>query len=745
MGARDYPRLTALRRQAGWVLWAEALIIAAAPACAIIVLYLVLALLDLGSGWLFCLTMFIAAGLLIRGSRHFAAPERAAIDRRIEIASGLKHRPLAALADAPETDDDYGLWNAHLARVAAALATAKAPQLTLHAAARDPFALRGLLTLVLLTSLIIAGDAIPTRLTGALTLPNWPFPGPHVTAWVTPPSFTGAGPHVLLPGEALTTITGSQLTVIIDGPARAAKIHFGSASFTNTDLSETSHRADATITNSGTLTIGPWWHRLGRWNITATPPAAPSIQITEASVAHGNIIKLRWHVSDPYGLNTLTAAFKPAGFPNALTLSFPLPLKSGDGATLIDLTKSPFGGEPVSITITARNVANASTDANAPGTFNLPGLGLQDSTAIALAKIRQSIANAPATAHAAAITLQKLSQRPPSAISPAADIQISALATSIWLADTNVTDVISRLLALELEISAGPDFIPAQRFAASNQALMAALERGLHGNPPDPTALQKLLEAMEQAAAAHVAALQSSAGQPDKPLHLSALEQLAQKIVADEAAGKTAQAAQELKLFQQILNALQNAHAMTPAQMAQSQAAGAAAQAIAQMTQAEAALLNATQAGTAAPSDQSAIQSQLNATRQNLSKNGISIPGLAPANNAMQSAQQALAQANNGQASHAETAAIKNLQEAAAALAKAAQQQLNFSVGAEDGASPSSGDNPNGTPDEDSDPNFNPDQANPAAAIQQQIIQQDAKPAPPQTHQYYQKLLEPGQ
>ncbi|OYV33090.1 MAG: hypothetical protein B7Z80_25050 [Rhodospirillales bacterium 20-64-7] len=738
MGTRDHSRLNRLRRFAAWVLWAEALTLALAPGGAVLLAYAALGLLGLGNGWLLVAVLIVSAGLLLWGLWRFKRPAAAEIDRRIEAASHLPHRPFAALNDMPENDVDAAndIWAAHQRRAAAALASARSPAFNVQAVARDKFALRGLLLAGLLAGLVVAGPQAPLRIAAAFTLPDWPFPGPHVTAWVTPPRYTGAPPHVLAKGEAVSTLVGSQLTVITDGPTRAPKVKIGKNNVITSTLSDTSHRADATITGSAVLTVGPWWHRLAHWDITAVLPAAPVVQVIEASIARGNALKLRWHVADHYGLNALTASFKPVGYPQALTYNFELPARTGDGQVLVDLSKSPFDGEPVTLTLTARNVADVTASDRPAQSFTLPGLRLHDATAVALVNLRRDIADDPASIGSAAEPLQHLSQQPPSAIDPAADVQIAALGAAIWLRNTNVPDVVARLLALALEIEAGPDFLPAQQFAASNQALMAALQAGLHGTPPNVVTLQKLLKAMQAAAARHIGAIQAAAGQTGTPMNLSALDQLADKIVQDEAAGRTDQAAQELKTFQRILSALQNARPMSATEMAQSKAANAAMQAIADMIKAEAALLDATNAGTATADAQDKIQNQLNATRQSLTKRGVNVPSLGPAGTAMQTARSALGQGDLNNASTAEATAIKNLQTAAAALAKAASQELSLNPGA-DGE-----DDGNGTPNEQSDPHFNPDRANPAAAIQQQIIQQDAKPAPTPTHQYYHKLLE---
>lgn len=750
MARRNHPHLIPLRRRAALLLWAEALIIALSPACATLLCYVFAALIGLSNPYLFTAILLLATGLLMWGLWRLRAPGPAAIDRRIETASRLSHRPFSDLADTPENDDPAALelWQAHQARISQSLAAARTGPLTLNAATRDKLALRALLMLALTAGLVIAGAAAPSRITGALALPPWPFPGPRITAWVTPPSYTGAAPRILRPGEPITTLTGATLTIITDGPHSAPRLHFGHNKVSTTNLSNTSHRADAAITTSATATLGPWWHRLASWHITATPPAAPSIQITTATVLHDNIIKLTWHAADPYGLKSLILSFSPVGNPNALPLIFPLNPHTGDNSIIVDVTRSPFSGAPVSLAITATNIAGVTTADSPAQTFTVPGLQPHDKTAQALITTRRIFASNPATAQQTAATLQQIAAAPLSRITASADVQIASLATSIQLGAITAPDIVNHLLALAMEIEAGPDYNAARQLAESNNALTRALAQGLNGHPPSTGELQKLLNAMHEAANAHIGALQTAASQPGQQIDLSSLDKLAQQIAADEAAGNLQKAAQELEQLQQTLTALQNAQPMTAAQLAQAQAANQAAQSIAQMTQNQATLLDATHAGTASPADQTALQQQLQATQQTLAAAGLQIPGLTPANTAMQAAQAALASHATQNAAAAEAAAIKNLQQAAAALAQAAKRQFAIGPGGQPGSQSGSSSNPDGltgSPDEQSDPDFNPNRPNPAAAIQQQIIQQDSQPAlPAATHQYYHKLLDPA-
>jgi hypothetical protein len=513
-------------------------------------------------------------------------------------------------------------------------------------------------------------------------------------------------------------------------------------------LDDTSHRADAVISTSGVLAVGTWWHRLGRWKINAVPPGAPVINLTGMAVTKGNTVGLHWNIADQYGVATFGAVFFPVGDAQGLRLNFSLPAGTGDGNGSIDLTDSPYAGLPVDFVLNARNLAGVAGFYDPGVKLVLPGLSLADPTALVLAGLRQRLALAPRDGLAIANGVRRLAMAPPSQITPAADVQMAVLATALAMRQTGAEDAVARMLALEKEIEAGPDYAAQKALAASNQALTAALERGLSGKAPDEAMMRKLLDVMEQALTQHLSALQPRPSQSGgQTMDMSALERMAQKIAADEAAGRTAQAAQELQQLKQVLAALQSAKPMTAAQAAQAAAADAAAKAIAQMTKGEAALLDQTNQGTATPGEQGALQDQLNATMQSLKQAGVPVPGLGPAGRAMGTAQDALGQQDSAGAAGAENAAIAGLQQAAAALA--AGQKSRHSIGQGSGEMPGQSgdeDGANGMPDEQNGPQFGYGGNNPARVIQQQIIQDDSDPAlPPPVHDYYHRLLQQGQ
>ncbi len=741
--------LTRLRRRAAWGLWTELLVRAAAPAFGILAAYLAAALFGFGSPWAFLGVLLLTAGALAFGLARLRRPRAEEIDRRIEHVSGLRHRPIAMLEDAPENESQLAvaIWRLHERRIAASLQNARAGWPVVEAEIHDPFALRGLLLLLLLVGGIAAGPAGLPRLGSAFSFPGWPFAGPSVDAWITLPAYTGAPPLVLSPGDAPAVLAGSALTVIVTGLGRPPVAALGRAPIRFSALAQNSFRADAELSASGRLRIGKWWNPLAAWNVTVMLPQPPMVRMSQPlPVDHALLIG--WHAQDTYGVASLSATFMPEGHPNAEPEILDLPfngvnLKDASGVAKPDVGDSPYAGLLVTVTLAARNLAGISGMA-ASMTVQLPPADFSDKTAIALATLRQRLALDPNTTREQADTLQKLAEAPPSQISAAADLQMAALARQLNAAEISADAAQKRMAMLARQIEQGPDYAPAQALAAANQALEQALRQAITaGKKVDSDRLQQLLAAMHAALARHLQALGAAAAAPGGPeANIGDLDKLAAQIAQDEASGQSAKAAAELNQLQRMLTALQSAKPMSAAQARQEAAANQAAQDLARLTQGESALLDQTNQGAGTPAGQTALQNQLAATRQGLGKAGLSLQGLGDAAAAMDAAHGALEDQNLGAAGAAEGAAIQQLQKAASALASSSQ---GMSFG--ESASPSAGDTNygdggNGAPDEDSIPGIMPSGENAAGAIQQQIIKNDGDTSlPSAVHQYYHRLL----
>ncbi len=136
---------------------------------------------------------------------------------------------MAALRDRPAQQDRVAeaLWLAQSGpKPARTSPLAAGPAATRLGGAR-PHGLRGALVVALVAAVVVAGPQIPGRLGRAFTLDfafaHFGGPPPTVTAWVTPPAYTGRAPFLLSPQTlSFAAPAGSRLTVTVAGTGKAA-------------------------------------------------------------------------------------------------------------------------------------------------------------------------------------------------------------------------------------------------------------------------------------------------------------------------------------------------------------------------------------------------------------------------------------------------------------------------------------------------------------------------------------------
>ncbi|HYC12957.1 MAG TPA: DUF4175 family protein, partial [Stellaceae bacterium] len=171
-------------------------------ALGVIGLFLVGALFDLPSlvpGWLHAAVLAVLALLLAaalwRAVRALRLPAELEGRRRLEAASGLAHRPLAAVTDrlAGGAGDPVAmaLWEAHRARMSSRLRGLRIGVPLAGFLRRDPYGLRAALAIVLLIGVLDAGRDSGERVLRALA-PDLSFsPGAAASIsldiWITPP------------------------------------------------------------------------------------------------------------------------------------------------------------------------------------------------------------------------------------------------------------------------------------------------------------------------------------------------------------------------------------------------------------------------------------------------------------------------------------------------------------------------------------------------------------------------------
>ncbi len=425
-------RLAARRAQARRVLWFERIWPALGPALALSVAGLAAALFGLPALlaplWhILGLVAFLAGVvfLLWRGLRPLARPTDEAVDRRLERASGLRHRPLLVLDDRPAALEPAAaaLWQAHLDGAEAQVARLRAGWPHPPKAGRQARAAGAALVLALLAGVVAAGSDGPGRLLRAVWpgLPGSGAPGPQLQAWVTPPSYTGLPPLFLRADAADVNVpAGSHLTVSLTGGSGVPSMTFAGAATPFATLDAASWQAERDIPDGGALIVRRHWSELGRWTLTAIPDAPPTVAWTEPPGAGRGQRKLQtrlpWTVTDDYGVASVVAELRLKDRPAAppLTIAVPLPggaPKQAHGVATQDLTANPWAGLPVVARLLAKDApgqAASSGDAE----FVLPERPFKNPLARAVLDVRKRLSVAPEANAAAAADLDALADAP---------------------------------------------------------------------------------------------------------------------------------------------------------------------------------------------------------------------------------------------------------------------------------------------------------------------------------------------
>ena len=412
-------------------LWWEAVWPALWPMLGVVGSFCLLALLGVPAmlpAWAHLLGLLGFAALMglaiRRGFARFRLPGAAAADRRLERASGLAHRPLAALQDKPATADtaSLALWAAHQSRMRRMIARLRVGLPRPGLAARDPRALRGGLVVALGAALVIAGGDAPALLFRGLT-PSFAASPPPVPlrfeAWVTPPAYTGA-PPIFLPaaGGAATVPAGSRLQVAISGGLGTAPEITGVPSLAFEALGAGSHTAQAILMTGARVAIQRDGQEVVAWNLAVQADAPPIAAFTEppARSARGLALRVPWRTEDDWGVTALRAEFHLAARPDAppLTLEMTLPSsspKQARGTAQPDLSAHPWAGLPVVLRLIAHDGADQEGRSE-EATLVLPERSFNHPVARALIEIRKTLSLTPTARLDSMRELERLTNAP---------------------------------------------------------------------------------------------------------------------------------------------------------------------------------------------------------------------------------------------------------------------------------------------------------------------------------------------
>jgi len=372
---------------------------------------------------------FIAAALyFVWRVKTFVIPARAAAFARVEQATGTPHRPATSFADRlPSKPSDPGteaLWLAHRKRVLASLNSLRAGIPAPRLAARDPYALRFLVALLLVVGFVTAGPERLERLTeawrgGESTAETVA----RIDAWVTPPAYTGHAP-VFLTGDAAKAATGapysvptgSIVTIRTGGSSNLDVVQVAAGGGeTAVEASQTTVKVAAgetppverlvTLKDAQSVVVRKGAHEVANWKFTVVPDSAPQIALVgEPKITNSGSLDLTYTIGDDYGVVAAYGKIEPVVAPNvkdgvrplyeapALPLTLPqLRARSGQAETIRDLTSHPWAGAKVRLTLVARDEAGQE-GYSVPVEFTLPAKSFVDVLAKAVVEQRGDLA-----------------------------------------------------------------------------------------------------------------------------------------------------------------------------------------------------------------------------------------------------------------------------------------------------------------------------------------------------------------
>jgi uncharacterized protein (TIGR02302 family) len=437
-------------------------------------------------------------------------PSRAEGLRRLDHNSGLSHRPATAMADkiATPSPDTHAtaLWRAHLERALRAANRLKAGLPSPRLAFRDPFAVRGLVVVLVIATFIAAGDERGKRLAAAFDWQGVIAPANfRIDAWVSPPAYTGKAPLILQglragePVHASTPVAvpaGSTLVVRASGIALNVLASGGVVeNASSATAAKGSEERRFLINDAGSATVRGAGARDASWQFTAIPDRPPTIALAKDPEAQARgALQLTYKLEDDYGVVGAQAVFEqqsdkqhrgepPRALFEAPNFALVLPqarTKSGVGQTTKDLTDHPWAGVDVSLTLVAHDEAG-NEGRSAPFAFRLPERPFTKPIARALIEQRRLLAldtDAQATVLNAldALTLA------PDHFNMEASVYLGLRAIFWQLAraksDDQLREVVMRMWDMAVHLEDGTVSDAEQALRAAEEALRQALERG---------------------------------------------------------------------------------------------------------------------------------------------------------------------------------------------------------------------------------------------------------------------------
>lgn len=446
--------------------------------------------------------------------------------QRLDRVSGLPHRPATAVADTMATTlgDPFStaLWRLHRDRATAAAQGLRAGRPAPQLAARDPYALRSLVLMLVIATFFAAGGERLRRITTAFDFRGVVAPANfRIDAWVTPPLYTGRSPLLLpglRPGEPLPAAAAYSVpagSILVVRASGVPEFEVATQGGLNEAPASSKPPAGAeekryVIDADGTATIrGPAGD--AAFSFTAVPDRPPTIALTKDPEIRGaGAMQLTYKIEDDYGATEGRALFARKESSDGATNKtrplydvpeFPLVMpqartRNAVGQTLKDLTEHPLAGSELVMTLTVKDEAG-NEGRSEPFEMKLPERPFYNPVAKALIDLRRMLAFDAETRPRVLIGLDAMSIAP-ERFTPDTNIYLG-LRSLYWnltnaKSDDELRDVVGRMWAMAVTIEDGVMGDAAAQLRAAQDALKQALER----NAGDDE-IKRLMDRLRQA------------------------------------------------------------------------------------------------------------------------------------------------------------------------------------------------------------------------------------------------------
>lgn len=506
--------------------------------------------------WLFRAAFAIAAFLSLWPLGKFELPTRSEVTRRIETGSRLLHRPLSAREDALAFGDNDGfsaaLWREHQSRMNARLENLTSGTPAPQASRFDPFAIRAMLPIAAFAAFFFSfspfGGSI-VDVSGISKTGN--KPETRMDAWINPPPYTRKPPVYLTMNDGDARPSGVQVPVgsnfvlrfVGDTDVHLAVNDGQHDKDINPDkLDEALGEAEFNLTlqEDSVLRLVHKGREIAQWGISLTGDTAPEITFfEEPRAALSGSLELTYTVKDDYGVVSAEADIRsleqvaegavPLIEPPELRLPLPRQrARSGVSKINRDLTKHPWAGSRVALTLVARDDLEQEGRSETRE-IQLPGRRFSKPLAQALIEQRRILALDARQQFRVANLLDAVSSGPPEYI----DNTNAFLGMRIAyrrIVDAKNHDDLRSSLDLLWEIALGVEFgdlsEAERRLREAQERLSEALENGASDEEID-----ELIKELRQAMNEMLQALSEQARnnpQQQNPFNPDQLQQLTQ-------------------------------------------------------------------------------------------------------------------------------------------------------------------------------------------------------------------------